>query len=437
MRYVLVGGSAAAVSALEAIRSVDKSGQIDLFSDENVPLFSRVLLPYYVAEELSKPLLNFRSADFFEENNINAHIGVRVQKINPDSNTVTADDGNTYEYDKLLLATGGNAITPKIPGVDKDGISTLKTMQDAERIYQFDGDRAVVIGAGSIGVESCISLMRKGFRVTLLEQLGHVLPTVFDDEAAGIIRGVIEQMGIEVITGERAIEFTGNGRVQSVVTSTGEIECDNVILSVGVRPAVELAESAGIEIGMMGGITTDSRMLTSCPDIYAAGDVCETFDIARNQSFINAIWPMAVEQGRIAGLNMAGQDRQYAGSVRMNSIGNFIGIPAMSMGVTRSDECSYVDEECHFQEVKKRTKNTYKKIILKNGCIVGAIFIGVGQTQRCGIISILLRRQIVVSDYIQTLISNNLSFMDILPLLRRYGDKFTEPEYKELMDTGL
>jgi NAD(P)H-nitrite reductase large subunit len=436
-RYVLVGGSAAAVSALEAIRSVDQSGRIDLFSDENVPLFSRVLLPYYVAEELAKPLLNFRSADFFAENNISAHIGVRVQKIDPDAKTVTADDGNTYEYDKLLLATGGNAIIPKIPGVDKDGISPLKTMQDAERIYKFDGNRAVVIGAGSIGVESCISLMKRGFRVTLLEQLGHVLPTVFDDEAAGIIRGVIEQMGIEVITGERAIEFTGNGRVQSVVTSTGEIECDNVILSVGVRPAVELAEQVGIEIGMMGGITTDTGMMTSCQDIYAAGDVCETFDIARNQSYINAIWPMAVEQGHIAGLNMAGQNQQYAGSVRMNSIGNFIGIPAMSMGVTRSDECSYVDEDCHFQEVKKRTKNTYKKIILKNGCIVGAIFIGVGQTQRCGIISILLRRQIEVSDYIQTLISNNLSFMDILPLLRRNGNKFTEPEYKELMDTGL
>jgi len=437
MRYVLVGGSAAAVSALEAIRSVDKSAQIDLFSDEKAPLFSRVLLPYYVAEELSKPLLNFRAADFFEVNNVNAHIGVRIQQINSDAKTVTADDGNTYEYDKLLLATGGNAIIPKIPGVDKEGISPLKTMQDAERIYNFKGERAVVIGAGSIGVESCISLMRRGVRVTLIEQLGHVLPTVFDDEAAGIIRDVIEKMGIEVITGERAIEFTGNGRVQSVVTSTGEIECDNVILSVGVRPAVELAEQAGIEIGMMGGIATDECMLTSCEDIYAAGDVCETFDIARNQTFVNAIWPMAVEQGRIAGLNMAGQDKQYSGSVRMNSIGNFIGIPAMSMGVTRTEECSYVDEECHFQEIKKRTKSTYKKIILKNGCIVGAIFIGVGQTQRCGIISIPLRRQINVSDYIQALMSNNLSFMDVLPLLRRYGDKFTEPEYKELMDTGL
>jgi len=437
MRYAVVGGSAAAVSAVEAIRSVDRLAPIDLFSDEKTPLFSRVLLPYYVAEELSKPLLNFRSVDFFEENNITPHMGTRVQEIISDSKTLVTEDGDTYQYDKLLLATGGNAIIPKIAGVEKDGISPLKTMQDAEKIYHFKGERAVVIGAGSIGVESCISLMRRGVRVTLLEQLGHVLPTVFDDEAATIIRGVIEQMGIEVITGERAIEFTGNGRVQSVVTSTGEIECDNVILSVGVRPAVELAEPAGIEIGMMGGITTDSRMLTSCPDIWAAGDVCETFDIARNQSFINAIWPMAVEQGRIAGLNMAGQDRQYAGSVRMNSIGNFIGIPAMSMGVTRSDECSYVDEDCHFQEVKKRTKNTYKKIILKNGCIVGAIFIGVGQTQRCGIISILLRRQIEVSDYIQTLISNNLSFMDILPLLRRNGNKFTEPEYKELMDTGL
>ena len=437
MRYVLVGGSAAAVSALEAIRSADKSSQIDLFSDEKAPLFSRVLLPYYVAEELSKPLLNFRAADFFEANKVTAHIGVRVQTIDPDAKTITADDGKTYAYDKLLLATGGNAIIPKLPGVEKEGISPLKTLQDAERIYSFKGDRAAVIGAGSIGVESCVSLMRRGVRVTLLEQLGHVLPTVFDDEAAGIIRGVIEQMGIEVITGERALEFTGNGRVQSVVTSTGEIECDNVILAVGIRPAVDLAQQAGIEIGMMGGITTDTAMMTSRRDIYAAGDVCETFDIARNQPFVNAIWPMAVEQGRAAGLNMAGQDRTYGGSVRMNSIGNFIGIPAMSMGVTRTEECSYADEDCHFQEVKKRTRNTYKKIILKNGCIVGAIFIGVGQTQRCGLISILLRRQIDVSDFIQTLMSNNLSFMDILPLLRRYGNKFAEPEFTELMDTGL
>lgn len=437
MRYVIIGGSAAAISAIESIRSVDKTSQIDLFSDEKTPLFSRVLLPYYVAEELSKQLLNFRSADFFDENNITAHIGVRVQEVFTDSKSVQTVDGNQYEFDKLLLATGGQAIIPKIPGVDMEGISTLKTMEDAERIYHFKGKKAVVIGAGSVGVESCISLMRRGVKATLLEQLGHVLPTVFDEEAASIIRSVIEGMGVEVITGERAVKFAGNGRVKGVVTSTGEIQCDNVILSVGVRPAIELAEKAGIEIGSQGGIKTDNHMMTSFQDVYAAGDVCETFDIARNTNFINAIWPMAVEQGRIAGLNMGGKETQYAGSLRMNSIGNFIGFPAMSMGVTRTEECSYTEEECHYQEIKRRTKNTYKKLILKNGCIVGAMFLGVGQTQKSGIISVLLRRQIDVSDYVPVLMSDNLNFMDLLPLFRRNGDKFTEPEFKELMDTGL
>jgi NAD(P)H-nitrite reductase large subunit len=435
MRYTIIGGSAAAVSAVEAIRSIDKNSRIDLFSDEKTALFSRVLLPYYVAEELAKPLLNFRSADFFDENKVTAHIGTRIEEVLTDSKSIVTTDGDTYEFDKLLLATGGRAIIPKIPGIDKEGISPLKTMEDAETVYRFNGKKAVVIGAGSVGVESCISLMRRGMKVTLLEQLGYVLPTVFDDEAAAIIQKVIEDMGIEVITGERAVGFNGNSRVKSVATNSREIECDNVILSVGIRPAVELAEKAGLEIGYHGGIKMDNQMMTSSPDIYAAGDVCETFDIARNTNFVNAIWPMAVEQGRIAGLNMAGRKVEYNGSIRMNSIGNFIGFPAMSVGVTRADECSYTEEECYFQEIKRRTKNTYKKLILKNECIVGAIF--VGQTQKTGLVSTLLRRQINVSDYIPVLMGNNLNFMELLPLIRRNGDKFTEPEFKELMDTGL
>jgi len=188
MKYVIVGGSAAAISAVEAIRSIDKRSRIDVFSDENTPLFSRVLLPYYVAEELSKPLLNFRSADFFDEFGITPHIGVKVEEIIKEDKAVKAGDGNTYAYDKLLLATGGNAIVPKIPGVEKENISTLKTMADAEKILNMQGKKAVVIGAGSIGVEASISFLRRGIKVTLLEQLGQLLPTVFDEEAASIIR---------------------------------------------------------------------------------------------------------------------------------------------------------------------------------------------------------------------------------------------------------
>jgi len=435
MRYVIVGGSAAAISAVETIRSIDKRAQIDLFSDEKTPLFSRVLLPYYVAEELSKPLLNFRSLDFFDENNITAHIGKKIAAVSTQSKTVTTEKGESFPYDKLLLATGGRAIVPRISGVEKEGISTLKTMADADRVYQMKGKKAVVIGAGSIGVESCISLLRRGMKVTLLEQLGQVLPTVFDEESASIIQGVIEGMGIEVLTGARATGFTGNGRVSGVVTGAREIDCDMVVLAVGIRPNIELAQAAGVEIGSLGGIKIDGSMMTSAADIYAAGDVCETFDIARNTNFVNAIWPMAVQQGRYAGLNMAGRKAAYPGSFRMNSIGNFIGFPAMSMGVTHPDECSYVDEDCHFQEIKTRSENTYKKLILKNGCIVGAIF--VGQTQKCGIMTELLRKQVDVSDFVGVLMGKNLNFMDLVPLLRRNGDKFSEPEFKELMDTGL
>ena len=247
MKYVIVGGSAAAISAIEAIRSIDKRSQIDVFSDETTPLFSRVLLPYYVAEELSKPLLNFRSADFFDEFGITPHIGVRVEEIMKEDKAVKADDGNTYAYDKLLLATGGNAIVPKIPGVEKENISTLKTMADAEKILNMQGKKAVVIGAGSIGVEASISFLRRGIKVTLLEQLGQLLPTVFDEEAASIIRKVVEDMGVEVITGERAVEFKGNGQVTGVATRAHDIDCDMVLMAVGVRPAVELAEKAGIK----------------------------------------------------------------------------------------------------------------------------------------------------------------------------------------------
>jgi len=121
MRYIIIGGSAAAISALETIRSIDRDSPIDLFSDEPTPLFSRVLLPYYIAEELSKPLLNFRSADFFEQNKVTPHLGVRIQQISVDSKVVQTERGDHYPFDKLLMATGGNPIIPPIQESIKKG----------------------------------------------------------------------------------------------------------------------------------------------------------------------------------------------------------------------------------------------------------------------------------------------------------------------------
>jgi NAD(P)H-nitrite reductase large subunit len=435
MRYIIIGGSAAAISAVESIRSLDKDSPVDLFSDEETPLFSRVLLPYYVAEELSKPLLNFRTSDFFEENKVTPHMGVKVTNLNPAAKTIKASDGKQYPFDKLLLATGGRPIVPPIPGVDKEGISTLKTMADAEKIYNMKGKKAVVIGAGSIGVEACISLTRRGIKATLLEQLGQVMPTVFDAEAAAIVRQRIEDLGIEVLTGEKALKFTGGKRVTGVVTDNRELPCDMVVLSVGVRPAIDLAVQAKLEIGGLKGIRVDEFMATSAPDIYAAGDVAETYDIARGTYFLNAIWPCAFEQGHVAGFNMAGKKTAYPGSYRRNSIGNFIGIPAISMGVTHAESCAMTSDDDEFREIRVRTKDVYKKLVLRNGKLIGAIL--VGHTQKAGLMSILLRKQVYIADSIPMLMSERLSFMDLLPILRRNADQFSEPEYKELMDTGL
>jgi len=435
MRYIIVGGSAAAISAIEGIRSMDPASSIDVFSDEKTPLFSRVLLPYYIAEQLTKPLLNFRSADFFEKHGVTPHMGVRVREVSAGSKTIETDDGARHPFDRLLLATGGKPLIPPIPGIDKKGVSTLKTMEDAERIYGLQGKRALVIGGGTVGVEAAISLRRRGLSVSLLEKLGHILPTLFDEEAASLVQRRIEDLGIEVFTGERAVHLRGNGQVKGVVTDRRDIDCDMVVFAVGIQPAVELAEKAGIEIGSKGGIKVDPRMKTSVADIYAAGDVVETFDIARNANSMNAIWPCACEQGRIAGLNMAGKKTLYGGSFRMNSIGNFIGIPAISMGVTHAEACEEYAWGYNFQEIKKRTKDSYWKLVLREGCVIGAIL--VGQTQKAGLLTMLLKKKIDVSDSIPLLLSDNLNFIDLLPLLRMNADKFPEPEYKELMDTGL
>jgi len=226
-------------------------------------------------------------------------------------------------------------------------------MADAERIYHLKGKKAVVIGAGSVGVESCISLKRRGMEVILLEQLAHVLPTVFDEEAASMIQKRIENLGIKTIIGERALEFGGNGHVKKVITDSREIECDMVVVAVGVKPAVELAQKAGIGIGSLGGISVNGQMMTSALDVYAAGDVAETYDNHARCTWINAIWPCAVEQGRVAGSNMAGRETPYEGSFRRNSIGNFIGVPAISMGLTRADTCSSCESGKSFKKSAK------------------------------------------------------------------------------------
>ncbi len=423
MRYIIIGGSAAGVSAIEAIRSLDRSSPIELFTDEETPLYSRVLLTYFIAGVISKDELHFRPLEFFKENNVTPHLGEMVQAVSPDSKSIQTEDGKNHTFDKLLIATGSSPKTLDIPGVDKEGVYGLRNMGHAQKIISRSGktDTVTILGGGLIGLRDGYALAARGLKVKMIVKSNRVLSQMLDEESSAMVQERLQEHGIGIKTGRDAVEILGKGSVEGIALDNGEkIDCQMVIVGKGVDPNIGLVSTTPIEVRE--GIVADEHMRTSAPDIYVAGDVAETFDISRGKMAINAIWPCAFEQGRIAGLNMAGQEAKYVGSFRMNSL-DIYGLPAGSMGITRPDGDG-------FQQVTRRGKYTYRKLVLKDGRIVGAIL--VGEIQKAGFLSTLLRKKVNVSDYVPFLMSDRLNVADLLPLMRQNAEKFTEIEYREL-----
>ena len=423
MRYIIIGGSAAGVSAIEAIRSLDRTSQIELFTDEELPLYSRVLLTYYIADVIPKEDLHFRPLEFFKENTVTPHLGTRVKTVSPDSKSIQTEDGKNHTFEKLLIATGSSPKTLDIPGVDKEGVYGLRNMEHAQKIISRSEKTEVVciLGGGLIGLRDGYALAARGLKVKMIVKSNRVLSQMLDEESSTIVQERLQEHGIEIRIGRDAVEILGKGSVEGIVLDNGEkIGCQMVIVGKGVDPNVGLVSSTSIEVRE--GIVADEYMRTSIPDIYVAGDVAETYDISQGKMAINAIWPCAFEQGRIAGLNMAGQKAKYVGSFRMNSL-DIYGLPAVSMGITRPDGDG-------LQEIKRRTRDTYRKLVMEDGRIVGAIL--VGEIQKAGLLSTLLRKKVNVTEYVPLLMSDRVNFADLLPLMRKNAEKFTEIEYREL-----
>jgi nitrite reductase (NADH) large subunit len=423
MRYVIIGGSAAGVSAIEAIRSLDATSSIELFSDEETPLYSRVLLTYYIAGALSKEGLHFRPLEFFKENNVTPHLGERVRTVSPDSKSIQTEDGKDYSFDKLLIATGSSPKALDIPGVDKVGVYGMRRLDHAEKIIERSEktDVVCILGGGLIGLRDGYALAARGLKVKMIVKSNRVLSQMLDEESSAMVQERLQEHGIEIKTGRDAVEILGKGSAEGVVLDNGEhIACQMVIIGKGVEPNVGIVSSTGIEVKE--GIVADETMRTAVPDIYVAGDVAETYDISQGKTAINAIWPCAFEQGRIAGLNMAGKEARYVGSFRMNSL-DIYGLPVISMGLTRGNRDG-------LQEFERKTKGSYRKLVLQDGRIVGAIL--VGQVQKAGFLSTLLRKRVDVSEHVAFLMSDRLNVADLLPFMRKNAEKFTEIEYREL-----
>ncbi len=422
MKYLIIGNSAAGISGAEAIRKRDRDGEMIMVSKENYSPYSRCLLSYYLAGDINEKKLLFRPEDFYEKNKIKAVLGKKVRKIEPKKSKVFLDDGEELTYDRLLIAAGASSKLLKIKGEDKKGVFGLRTVEDAQNILKMvEGGAkvAAVLGGGLIGLKAAYGLRKRGLRVKVIIKSNRVLSQMLDEAAAAILRKRIEENGIEVITGLAAGEVLAkDGSVRGLKLDNGEdVDCRLVIIGKGVAPNVDLVE--GTELKTNRGILVDESQETNISHIYAAGDVAETVDIVSGERSINALWPCAVEQGRTAGHNMALPESgsreekkcKYAGSIGMNSV-EFFDLPVISIGIARPREGGGYEEIV----MNLPERSLYRKIVLKDGLIVGAIL--VGRINNAGVILALIKDKIDVSGLRGEMLKDNFDYSKVVHLMK-------------------
>jgi len=375
--HVIVGNGIAGLTAAQVIRKFGRGIDVTLVSEEKYPAYSPCVFPNYISGEIGRERIFLNSHEDYLKMGIRPTFGKRVLEIDTDEKKVFLEDGSSLRYDKLVIATGSEPIIPRIDGVEKKGVFTLKTLGNVDEFLAYPKRKIAIVGAGFIGVETAMALKMKGYDVILIESLGHVLPAAFDEEPARIIEMALQKHEIKIFTGEKVTQIFGGEEVKGIEVGGREIKCGAVVLATGMKPRVDLAVRAGMKIGKLGGILTDERMSTSAKDVYACGDCTESRDVVTGRSTLNLIWPNAVLQGWVAGHNCVGIPKKYRGFMNIVGIDMF-GTPIASIGHTLAT----IGNGGGCEVVEKARGTHYSRIILKNGTIVGAQFIG--RTEKMG-----------------------------------------------------
>ncbi|MFO7917035.1 MAG: FAD-dependent oxidoreductase [Anaerolineae bacterium] len=417
MRTLIIGNSAAAVGVVESMRQHDKEAEIIVVSEEPYEMiYSRPLLSHYLGAEIEKSRLAYRGQDFHERHDVMPILGTRIVRIEPEEHRVRAASGEVYAYDKLVISTGGTPIVPPIPGVQTGGVYTFTRLDDAEGIVQglTEGAvrRCIVVGGGMIGMKTVDALMKRGVSVTILELAPRILGAALDETGSRMMTELLTSAGVEVLTENTVEEIqSSEGHIESVTLRDGRIlDCDLLVFGIGVRPNAGLAEEAGIEVNR--GVVVDQYMRTSKPDIYAAGDVAEAYDLVVDMNRTVAIWPNAYRQGAVAGAHIAGVSRLDEGGVAMNTV-EVCDVPAMSIG-----NGNVSGEDCEVLVEHDAENHRYKRLVLQGDCLVGAIL--VGDVGRAGIYTGLIRSRVDVSDCRDGLLHQHFGLLSLPDQYRKH-----------------
>ncbi|MHB8808493.1 MAG: NAD(P)/FAD-dependent oxidoreductase [Desulfobulbaceae bacterium] len=362
-RYVIVGNGVSGTTAAEQIRKIDQEGEIVLLTEEDLPFYSRIRLIDYLSGDLDEAGLVLRTQEWYAERRIRLQTGVRVTGADRDRRVMITAGAEEISYDLLLLATGSSSFVPPIIGADRQGTFTLRTIADAREIIAccLRGREVVVIGGGLLGLEAGNALRRRGMQVTVVEFLPRLLPRQLDPRGAAKLQGIMEAMGFSFQLGISVHEIQGGKNVERVVLDNCEVlPADLVLIAAGVRPNLELARCLGLDCNR--GVLVDEMLRTSRPGIYAAGDVAEF------KGNVYGSWLAALQQGKIAGANMAGGSQLYRGTVLANKL-KVAGIDLAAVGE--------IDADGQYRSEVVETESVYRKMVYdQNDRLIGAVLLG-------------------------------------------------------------
>lgn len=310
IKAIIIGGGAAGASAAARARRWSQDADIRLFEAGSMITHAPCGIPYYVGGVVgdASMLKTYSPSEFGKRRNIDVHVNARVTKVDVIDKEIRVLEGgseNTYEWDRLIIATGAKPSVPRMEGVGLKGVYTVRIPDGAPEIKMgLEGaSNVAVVGGGYIGLEMTEAVRRSGKRVLLFEALEHVLPTTFDDDVAGILHEELRANGVELHLSEPVLRIEGRDRVERVITEKGSYPIDAVVLAIGVKPDVDLAIEAGARIGETGAVHVNEYMETSVPDVYAAGDVAETRDMLTDKRAWIPLAPPANKMGQVAGAN--------------------------------------------------------------------------------------------------------------------------------------
>ena len=363
LRVVIVGAGIAGVSAAEAAHSAAPESDITLISEEKTPPYFRMNLTRYLAGELDRTRLDLHKKEWYLQNHINLMLDRTVSAVDPAGHTVTTSGGEMIPYDKLILTAGASPFVPPFAGKDKQGVQTVRTLDDADYILDACRDHAevVCIGGGLLGLETAGAIAHRGANVTVVEALDWLLPRQLDRTGALILKENIESMGIKVIVPGKTKEIVGEDKVSGVLLEDGTLlPATLVVVSAGVAPNLTLAKAAGLAVNR--GILVSDHMETSDPDIFAAGDIAE------HHSRVYGLWTPAKSMGTVAGKAAVGKKATFPGDPPSAKL-KVLGIDMFSIGQFAPSEPSDL-------LVAQANDGNYAAFLFRSGLMIGAILLG-------------------------------------------------------------